>query len=59
VIQVLDGLKRRRDARRWQRWTENDPEDELESRARIGGIAALIFFGLVVALVIVGLVVAR
>ena len=56
---VLAALKQRRDARRWQRWSEDDPMDELHHRARFGIALVLTFFALVIALVVVGLVVAR
>ena len=58
-MSVLDDLKRRRDARRWQRWTEVDPEDELERRAGFGAAVALGLFLAIIVLVVVGLVIAR
>ncbi len=45
---IVDGLKQRRSARRWQRWTEVDPLEEAGSRSRIG---VAIFFGLFLLLV--------
>ena len=56
---ALADLRRRRDARRWQRWTEVDPEEDLERRSGIGAAIAILFFALVIAVVVVGLVVAR
>ncbi|MBW8742296.1 MAG: hypothetical protein JF623_06655 [Acidobacteria bacterium] len=56
---ALADLRRRRDARRWQRWTEVDPEDDLERRSGIGAAIALVFFSLVIAVVVIGLVIAR
>ena len=56
---AFSDLRRRRDARRWQRWTEVDPEEELLRRSRVVTAAAIAFFALVAALVVVGLVVAR
>ncbi len=56
---VVGQLRQRRAARRWQRWTEVDPEDELARRAGIGVAFVLVFFGLLIVLVILGLVVAR
>ena len=52
-------FKQRRDARRWQRWSEVDPEDELRQRARVLGWFAMTFFALLIALIVFGLVVAR
>jgi hypothetical protein len=56
---ALSGLRQRRAARRWQRWTEIDPEDDLHRRAGIGTAIASGLFLLLIGLVIVGFLVAR
>jgi hypothetical protein len=56
---IVDSLKQRRDARRWQRWSENDPLDDYARKAGIGAAVAVAFFALVIVLVVVGFVVAR
>jgi hypothetical protein len=59
VTRIVNALKQRRDARRWQRWSEVDPIDDLTRRARIGIVLPFVFFGALIALVVIGLVVAR
>jgi hypothetical protein len=56
---IVESLKQRRDARRWQRWSEVEPLEELSRRAGVGAGLAMAFFVLVIALVVVGFVVAR
>ncbi len=46
-------------ARRWQRWTEVDPDDDYTRAAGIGAALAVGLFLLVIGLVVVGFVVAR
>jgi hypothetical protein len=58
-VSVLDDLKRRRDARRWQRWSENDPLDDFGRRATVVARIAVALFLAVILLVVVGLVIAR
>jgi hypothetical protein len=55
----MRGIRERLGARRWQRWTEVEPEDDYARRAGWGIGAALGLFVLVIVLVIVGLVLAR
>ena len=43
-------------ARRWQRWTEVEPEDDWLRWARAGTIVAAVFFGLVVLAIVLALV---
>jgi hypothetical protein len=52
-------LRERRRARRWQRWTEVEPLDDYARWFGIGAVATLVLFVIVIALVVVGLVVAR
>jgi hypothetical protein len=58
-VRVFDDLLTRRRARRWQRWTEIEPEEDYLQRAGIGTAIAVVFFVLVIALIVVGLVLAR
>jgi cytochrome c-type biogenesis protein CcmH/NrfG len=48
VNRIVESVKQRRAARRWQRWSENDPLDEMGERARWG---VIVFFAIVVLLV--------
>jgi hypothetical protein len=43
-------------ARRWQRWTEVEPEDDWLRWARAGTIAATVFFGLILVAIVLALV---
>ena len=56
---IVDAFEQRRLGRRWQRWSEVDPMDDLGRRARIGVALAFVFFLLLAAFVVIGLVVAR
>jgi hypothetical protein len=52
VSRIVEAVKQRRNARRWQRWSENDPLDDLAHRSRFAlGVALCLFVLLVVALV--------
>jgi hypothetical protein len=48
VRRIVEALRQRRNARRWQRWSEVDPLDEVAHRSRLG---VAIFFGLFLLLV--------
>jgi hypothetical protein len=52
----LGDLLTRRRARRWQRWTEVDPEDDYTRRAGIVATIAGVFMFSVFGLIVVGLV---
>ena len=56
---VFTELCTRRRARRWQRWTEVDPEADYAGRAGIGTAIGIAFLGLVFGMIIVGLVFLR
>jgi hypothetical protein len=43
-------------ARRWQRWSEVEPEDDYLRWARAGTIVATVFFGLIVVAIVLALV---
>jgi hypothetical protein len=55
----LELMKQRRLGRRYQRWTEVEPEDDYARWSGLGAAVAATLFLLVVLLVVVGLVVAR
>ena len=55
----LDELQNRRRARRWQRWTENEPEADYTRRAGIGAAIGAVFMFGVFAMIVVGLVFLR
>ena len=59
MIRIVSALKDRRLGRRWQRWSEVDPLDDYARRAGIAVALAFALFLLLLALVVVGLVVAR
>jgi hypothetical protein len=58
-VRVIDDLLTRRRARRWQRWTEIEPEEDYVRRAGIGTAIAGAFFVLVIAVIVIGLVFSR
>jgi hypothetical protein len=58
-LRALDDFLGRRRARRWQRWTEVDPEEDYLRWARIGTGAATAFFLLLFVMIVVGLVLLR
>jgi hypothetical protein len=56
-VSVLTEFINRRRARRWQRWTETAPEDDVLRRARIittifVGVMLLLLVGIVVAVIV-------
>ena len=53
---MIDDLLTRRRARRWRRWTEIEPEEDYLRRAGIGTAIAGVFFALVIAVIVIGLV---
>ena len=56
---VLAEFLTRRRARRWQRWTEVEPEADYARRAGIGTGIAIVFLLLVFGMIVVGLVFLR
>jgi hypothetical protein len=58
-VRVIDDLLTRRRARRWQRWTEIELEEDYGRRAGIGTAIAGAFFVLVIAVIVLGLVFSR
>jgi hypothetical protein len=55
----VEQLRQRRLGRRYQRWTEIEPEDDYARWAGVGSAVAVGLFLLVILLVVVGLVFAR
>jgi hypothetical protein len=55
----VESFRQRRLGRRYQRWTEVEPEDDYARWAGLGTAAAVALFLLVGVLVVVGLVLAR
>jgi len=56
MTRIVKDLKQRRDARRWQRWSEVDPFDEAGKRARYSVAVFVGLFVLLVAAVVLALV---
>jgi hypothetical protein len=57
-VGAVGDYRRRRQAKRWQRWTEVDPEEDFARRAGIFTMIFVVFMLLLVVLVVVGLVLA-
>jgi hypothetical protein len=55
---AIGDYRRRREAKRWQRRTEVEPEEDFARRAGIFTMIFVVFMLLVVVLVVVGLVLA-
>jgi hypothetical protein len=54
--ETVSTVRSRLRARRWQRWSEVEPEDDWLRWARIGTIVATVFFGLIVLAIVLALV---
>ena len=54
--ETVSTVRNRLRARRWQRWSEGEPEDDWLRWARAGTIVAAVFFGLVVIAIVLALV---
>jgi hypothetical protein len=59
VTRGRTAIRQRRLGRRYQRWTEVEPEEDYARWAGVGTAVAVTLFVLVIALVVVGLVFAR
>jgi hypothetical protein len=55
---ILGGVRRRHQARRWQRWTEVAPEDDFARRAGILTAIAVAFMLILFAAIVIGLILA-
>ena len=54
--ETVSTVRSRFPARRWQRWSEVEPEDDWLRWARVGTVIATVFFGLVVLAIVLALV---
>jgi hypothetical protein len=54
--EIVSTARNRLRARRWQRWSEVEPEDDLLRWARVGTIVATVFFALIVLAIVLALV---
>ena len=54
--ETVSTVRSRVRARRWQRWSEVEPEDDLLRWARVGAIVASVFFGLILLAIVLALV---
>jgi hypothetical protein len=54
--EIASTARNRLRARRWQRWSEVEPEDDWVRWARVGTIIATVFFGLIVVAIVLALV---
>jgi hypothetical protein len=55
---AISDYRRRREAKRWQRWTEVEPEEDFARRAGIFTMIFVVFMVLVLVLIVVGVVLA-
>jgi hypothetical protein len=58
-VGAVGELRNRRRARRWQRWSEVEPEDDYLRWARVGAAVATAFFVLLFGMLVIGLVFLR
>ena len=54
--ETVSTVRSRFRARRWQRWSENEPEDDWLRWARAGTVVATVFFALLVLAIVLALV---
>jgi hypothetical protein len=57
--EIVSTVRNRLRARRWQRRSQVDPEEDWERRSTIGTIVFVTFFALLVAVIVIGLLAAR
>jgi hypothetical protein len=57
--EIVSTVRNRLRARRWQRRSQVEPEEDWERRSTIGTIVFVIFFALLIAVIVVGLLAAR
>ena len=55
---AVGNYRRRRAAKRWQRWTEVEPQEDFARRAGIFTLIFVIFMLLLLVLIVVGIVLA-
>jgi hypothetical protein len=57
--EIVSTVRNRLRARRWQRWSEVEPDEDWQRRSTIGTIVFVIFFALLIGVIVVGLLAAR
>jgi hypothetical protein len=57
--EIVSTARNKLRARRWQRRSQVDPEEDWERRSTIGTIVFVTFFALLVAVIVIGLLAAR
>ena len=57
--EIVSTARNRLRARRWQRRSQVDPEEDWERRSTIGTIVFVTFFALLLALIVIGLLASR
>jgi hypothetical protein len=57
--EIVSTVRNRLRARRWQRWSEVDPDEDWERRSTIGTIVFVVFFALLVGVIVIGLLASR
>jgi hypothetical protein len=54
--ETVSTARNRLHARRWQRWSEVEPEDDWLRWARVGTVVATVFFALIIIAIVLALV---
>jgi hypothetical protein len=57
--EIVSTARNRLRARRWQRRSQVDPEEDWERRSTIGTIVFVTFFALLLAVIVIGLLASR
>jgi hypothetical protein len=57
--EIVSTVRNKLHARRWQRWSEVEPEEDWERRSIIGTVVFIIFFVLLIGVIVIGLLAAR
>jgi len=57
--EIVSTARNRLRARRWQRRSQIDPEEDWERRSTIGTIVFVTFFALLLAVIVIGLLASR
>jgi len=57
--EIVSTARNKLRARRWQRWSQVDPEEDWERRSTIGTVVFVIFFALLIGLIVIGLLASR
>jgi hypothetical protein len=57
--EIVSTARNKLRARRWKRWSEVEPEEDWERRSTIGTVVFVIFFGLLIGVIVIGLLAAR